>query len=84
MRLSKCENIKLKILAIAGLLFAAAFGPSCSTTSEAQRGNDGDRRFPAWRTNKFKRSVDLNDVFSGGPPKDGIPAIDPAELRPGR
>jgi anti-sigma factor RsiW len=29
-----------------------------------------------WRTNTEKRSVDLGELISGGPPKDGIPAID--------
>lgn len=29
-----------------------------------------------WRTNTSRRSVDLADFVSGGPPKDGIPSID--------
>ncbi|MBI4469383.1 MAG: DUF3179 domain-containing protein [Acidobacteria bacterium] len=29
-----------------------------------------------WRTNRSKRSVDLAELIRGGPPKDGIPAID--------
>jgi hypothetical protein len=32
-------------------------------------------RWPGWRTNLEKRSIDLNELISGGPPKDGIPAI---------
>ena len=31
--------------------------------------------FPNWRTNFNKSSIDLNELKSGGPPKDGIPAI---------
>lgn len=29
-----------------------------------------------WKTDFRKRSVPLKEIFSGGPPKDGIPAID--------
>ena len=29
-----------------------------------------------WKTNIGKRSVELSELMSGGPPKDGIPAID--------
>lgn len=31
--------------------------------------------FPGWRTNFAKTSIDLNELMSGGPPKDGIPAL---------
>lgn len=33
-------------------------------------------RLQGWRTNREKHSIDLNELMSGGPPKDGIPAID--------
>jgi len=33
-------------------------------------------QWPGWQTNFDKRSVDLNEIKRGGPPKDGIPAID--------
>src|SRR3972149_3352479 len=29
-----------------------------------------------WKTNFKKHSINLNEIISGGPPKDGIPAID--------
>ncbi len=29
-----------------------------------------------WKTNTSKRSIELDELMSGGPPKDGIPAID--------
>ncbi len=29
-----------------------------------------------WKTDFSKHSVDLAEIFSGGPPKDGIPAVD--------
>ncbi len=28
-----------------------------------------------WKTNLEKRSIDLSEIMSGGPPKDGIPAL---------
>jgi len=35
-----------------------------------------------WKNTDFsKHSVDLSEIFSGGPPKDGIPAIDDPEFR---
>ncbi len=34
-----------------------------------------------WRTDFDRTTVDLNDVISGGPPRDGIPAIDRPEFR---
>lgn len=37
-----------------------------------------------WRTNFKKHSVPFRDILSGGPPKDGIPAIDhPKFISPG-
>jgi len=35
-------------------------------------------QFPSrdWRTDVSKRSIALNELVSGGPPKDGIPALD--------
>ncbi len=39
-----------------------------------------DREWP--RTNFEKHNVDLAEIFSGGPPKDGIPAIDDPKFRP--
>ncbi len=32
--------------------------------------------FSGWKTDVEKRSIDLNELKSGGPPKDGIPSID--------
>jgi hypothetical protein len=74
--------IKFEILAIAFLAFAAASAPSCSTILEAQKQGSGDARFRGWHTNTLKRSIDLNEIVSGGPPKDGIPAIDSPKFVP--
>lgn len=35
-----------------------------------------------WRTDFSKQSVDLTEIISGGPPKDGIPAIDDPRFVP--
>lgn len=54
------------------VLVAAALFASL-TASQAQ--TDRDRR--EWpRTDFAKRTVELSEIESGGPPKDGIPAID--------
>ena len=34
------------------------------------------QNLPGWKTNTEKRSVELEELISGGPPKDGIPSID--------
>jgi len=31
--------------------------------------------YPSWTTNFEKKSIELDELISGGPPKDGIPAI---------
>lgn len=33
------------------------------------------KAYPNWTTNFEQRSIDLGELLSGGPPKDGIPAI---------
>lgn len=33
------------------------------------------QQFSGWKTNFEKKSIDLNELKTGGPPKDGIPAI---------
>ena len=45
---------------------ALAFG---ATSAAAQRGAD-------WRTDFSRHAVPLEEIVSGGPPKDGIPALD--------
>jgi len=33
------------------------------------------KSFSHWRTEFYKRTVGLDELISGGPPKDGIPAL---------
>ena len=33
------------------------------------------QQLQGWKTNTEKRSIELDELMSGGPPKDGIPAI---------
>lgn len=35
-----------------------------------------DHPLEGWKTDVEKRSIDLDELISGGPPKDGIPSID--------
>ncbi|MDZ7807256.1 MAG: DUF3179 domain-containing protein [Gracilimonas sp.] len=55
----------LKALSLA--VFILLFGASIS--SHAQN-------FNGWKTDLTKKSIDLSELISGGPPKDGIPSID--------
>jgi hypothetical protein len=54
------------------MVLAACGGSTPSTTTvDAPTGlTDG------WRTDFTRRAVDLSEIQSGGPPKDGIPSID--------
>ena len=54
------------ILTVAGLAVVAG-------RPAALHGQGGDDR---WRTDFTKHTVPLEEIVSGGPPKDGIPAID--------
>lgn len=64
----------LKLLASLSLMTAISL--SCSANSLVRSGaGESDPRFPGWRTNTAKHSVDLDEIVGGGPPKDGIPAI---------
>jgi len=57
----------------AGALLCALAGLAAAQSAVAQ--TDFDRR--EWpRTDFSRRTVDLGEIESGGPPKDGIPAID--------
>jgi len=33
------------------------------------------KAYPDWKTNFNKKTIDMGELMSGGPPKDGIPAI---------
>ena len=63
---------------IALLTIVATLSLSCASSTEAQRSasRSADERYPGWRTSTAKRSIELSELISGGPPKDGIPAID--------
>lgn len=50
--------------------FIVSFSAVCANSQESRKMTDG------WKTNIAKRSVDLKEIISGGPPKDGIPALD--------
>jgi hypothetical protein len=44
--------------------------------SEGRQNPGSARELPGWNTNTAKRTVELDELQSGGPGKDGIPAID--------
>jgi hypothetical protein len=51
-------------------------GSAAPRTTEAPDLNDLRVRTEGWSTDFTKANVDLGDFVGGGPPKDGIPAID--------
>jgi len=45
-------------------------------TAAAQNRSQEQRLFMGWETDTSRRSIDLSELISGGPPRDGIPPID--------
>jgi hypothetical protein len=66
-------KVKIKSLKVTGL-FCLLIVTSNSTF--AQNGlSEILKAYPGWQTNFNKRTIALSELMSGGPPKDGIPAI---------
>lgn len=65
----RCEGRKKKSVATFVLLFLAI----CATASPSKGTPPQDLK--GWKTNTRKHSIDLSDLMSGGPQKDGIPAL---------
>ncbi len=57
----------VRLVALCLLLVESACGQGRDPIAE-QRGD--------WKTDWDRRSIELNELMSGGPPKDGIPSID--------
>ena len=60
------DPVRAAALTLAALLLATLAGPA--------RGHTPTGEFP--KTDFDKRIVDLSEIMSGGPPRDGIPAVD--------
>ncbi|NNF56914.1 MAG: DUF3179 domain-containing protein [Rhodothermaceae bacterium] len=56
------------------LVFTVALLPLLGC--QAQPMNDREQALPGFTTNTALRTIELSELRSGGPPKDGIPAID--------
>ena len=67
-RISMTFTLVLSALILLGIAHAHAYPGSW------------DSEWP--KTDFDKHNVDLGEIFSGGPPKDGIPAIDDPKFRP--
>jgi len=53
-------------------LFFALFSASSFAQDEL---SEILKAYPDWKTNFSKKTIDIGEIMSGGPPKDGIPAI---------
>lgn len=74
-------NTTIKALVSAFVISVAAAACAFSqqparTVPEVENVSRVPAHFRGWRTNFEKTSIDLDEIMSGGPPKDGIPAID--------
>ncbi len=67
-------------ISMLGFLTLFACGRAESQTDEAGQRSAREVNVPfstqGWKTDFSKHSVSLDEILSGGPPKDGIPAID--------
>ncbi len=63
-----------KIVLTFTVILLGLAGNVCSQVPPADA--PGSQITKGWKTNLEKRSIDLSELMSGGPPKDGIPAID--------
>jgi hypothetical protein len=67
-------NTKWRVLAVGVALLATGTLPAGAQSPEAEArrlaGSD------SWRTDFGRTAVPLSEIVSGGPPKDGIPALD--------
>lgn len=63
---------------IASVATATATLPSACAARASSENRQKELR--GWRTNTAKHSIELEELVSGGPPKDGIPAINEPRL----
>lgn len=63
-----------RFVAIFFLGVLISFSAVCANSQD--KSDEKVQRVKGWKTNIAKRSVDLKEIISGGPPKDGIPALD--------
>ncbi|NIT56830.1 MAG: DUF3179 domain-containing protein [Aliifodinibius sp.] len=69
------NNRKYLTLMVLGTILALT--PSGNLHANRKSSDPGPRptALKGWKTNTAKRTIDLNELISGGPGKDGIPAI---------
>ncbi len=70
------EVVRVTIAAVAALFVAGCGGSTGARTDTDLPPEALDFRVEGWKTDFAKREVPLSEFRSGGPPKDGIPAID--------
>ncbi len=82
----------MKVTVNAPSMFALGFavlfasGEAKSQSGESEQGSTREEPVPfgtrGWKTDFSKHSVPLDEILSGGPPKDGIPAVDDPQFVP--
>lgn len=72
------------VLLIGGVLVAACSGTGSSPEGSPSAAPEEELRVStsAWSTDFGRHTVPLDEIISGGPGKDGIPAIDEPKFRP--
>ena len=77
------RTIAVRCLGAAAVITASlASGGGGAVVQGAHQGERIPFDVSEWKTNFKKHSVPLSEIISGGPPKDGIPAIDRPRFEP--
>ena len=61
-------------------LFVAVAMLTAATIVTPVSADPNPRPFENWKTDFERTNIDVSAIISGGPPKDGIPAIDNPKL----
>jgi hypothetical protein len=87
--LGRIGRLGVGVVIVSVVLLLLASGCAQSANSPADTATEGelppearDFRAEGWKTDFAKREVPLSEFRSGGPPKDGIPAIDSPRFLP--
>jgi hypothetical protein len=75
-RIFRKESMSLRMLPLLAsmLILEVSLLAGCGDTELIRK--ESQDVFPGWKTNVEKLTIDLSELISGGPPKDGIPSID--------
>jgi hypothetical protein len=83
--LIEMNNRKYLTLMVFGTILALTPSGNLHANTKPSDRKPREKGLKGWKTNTAKRTIELNELISGGPGKDGIPAINnPKFVKPSR